>query len=105
MASALGKFTAGVTFPEAYRGDLRTEWELQLGLSDPDPVVHLLKILCGYRPIICSVQATCITGRKTRDLSDIIFFVWTSHRFSMLITNTKYISIITLLLYLLVYKY
>jgi ankyrin repeat protein len=44
MASALGKFTAGVTFPEAYRGDLRTEWELQLGLSDPDPVVHLLKI-------------------------------------------------------------
>jgi hypothetical protein len=33
------------------------------------------------------LQATCITGWKTRDLSDIIIFVWTSHRFLMLITN------------------
>jgi hypothetical protein len=34
-----------------------------------------------------AIQATCITGRKTRDLSNIIIFVWTSHRFSILITN------------------
>jgi hypothetical protein len=43
MTSALNHFTARVAFPEDYRGELRTEWELQLGLSDPDPVVHLLK--------------------------------------------------------------
>jgi hypothetical protein len=35
-----------------------------------------------------TLQATCITKVKTRDLSDSIFFVWTSHRIAMLITNS-----------------
>ena len=34
-----------------------------------------------------TLQAIFLTKLKTRDLSDIIFFVWTSHRFLMLITN------------------